>query len=213
MRTRALVVIATALAACADPVATSYSNVGPDTPAAAGMTYAWTFDQDAAGPLPAPWFSVLGDWRVDHGTLLQGGRFGDPDFPRVVYEGLQFTDLHIAVKCRMESGDTDRACGLVFRAVDSDNYYISRANTLEDNIRLYRVVDGNRQQLASASRTVNSDTWHTLEADATGGHLTVSWNGEQIIEQTDTTFTSGVIGVWTKADSITRFDELAATAR
>lgn len=202
-----------AIAACADPVPTEFSDGGPDTPAVTGMTYAWTFDRETPGPMPAPWFNVLGDWRIEEGTVLQGGEFGDPDYPRVLFEGLQFTDQKVSVKCRMEDGETDRACGIMFRAADSENYYITRANTLEDNIRLYRVVDGDRQQFASADRTVNSNIWHTLEVEAIGDRITVSWNGETVIDKTDNTFTTGVIGLWTKADSITRFDELSATAR
>lgn len=110
-------------------------------------------------------------------------------------------------------GDIDRACGLMFRAVDSENYFITRANVLEDNIRLYRVVDGDRQRFASADRPVSSNTWHTLEVEAIGNRITVSWNGETVIDETDDTFDKGAIGLWTKADSLTAFDELSATAR
>lgn len=205
--------LAIAFTACADPVPTEFSDGGPDTPAVTGMTYGWTFDQEAPGPMPAPWFNVLGDWRIEDGTVLQAAELGAPDYPRVLFEGLQFTDLKMSVNCQMESGDTDRACGILFRAADSENYYVTRANTLEDNIRLYRVVDGSRQQFASASRAVSSNTWHTLEVEAIGNRITVSWNGEKVIDETDGTFTSGAIGLWTKADSITRFDELTATAR
>ena len=206
-------ILAAALTACADPVPTNFSDGGPDNPAIAGMTYAWSFDQETPGRLPGPWSNVLGDWRIEGGSVIQGGEFGDPDYPRVVFEGLQFTDHKVTVKCRLESGETDRACGLMFRAGDSENYYVTRANTLEDNIRLYRVINGDRVQFASADRTVNSNIWHTLEVEAIGSRIGVYWNGEKVIDETDTTFTTGVIGLWTKADSITRFDDLSATAR
>lgn len=210
MRARALILL---VAACADPVPTHFSDGGPDTPAVSGVTYAWSFDADAPGALPSPWFNVLGDWRVEDGAVVQAAELGGPDFPRVLFEGLQFTDLKMTVRCRMESGNTDKACGLVFRAVDSDNYFITRANVLEDNIRLYRLVDGDRQQFASAERSIKGNEWHTLEVEAIGSRLTVSWNGEKVIDETDDTFATGVVGLWTKADSITRFDDLSVVAR
>ena len=210
---RALALTPLFMVGCADPVSTDFSDGGPDTPAVSGMTYGWTFDGDAPGVLPSPWFNVLGDWRVEDDAVVQGGTFGGPDFPRVVFEGLQFTDLKMTVRCRMESGDTDQACGLLFRAVDSENYFITRANVLEENVRLYRVVDGARQQFASADRSVAGNEWHTLEVEATGPRLTVSWNGETVIDETDETFAGGVVGLWTKADSITRFDDLTVVAR
>jgi hypothetical protein len=163
--------------------------------------------------MSAPWFDVLGDWQIDDGTVVQSARHRDSDFPRVLLEDLQFTDLKLTVKCRMESGDTDRACGIVFHAADSDNYYITRANALEENIRLYRVVGGSRMQFASVNRSVDSDRWYTYEVEAIGNHIVVSWDGEPIIDTTDDTFTSGVIGLWTKADSITRFDDLTVVGR
>src|SRR6185503_14015617 len=107
-------VTGTTLAACASPSPTEFTDGGDDTPAVAGMTYAWDFDD---GALPPPFFDVLGDWRVEDGALLQAGAFADPDFPRMIVEDLQFTDLHLSVRCRAESGSTDRVCGLVFHAV------------------------------------------------------------------------------------------------
>jgi hypothetical protein len=163
--------------------------------------------------MPSPWFEVLGDWQIDNGTARQLGSFADPDFPRVILEDLQFTDLELSVKCRTELGSTDRACGLIFRAVDSDNYYIVRANALEDNIRLYHVVNGSRQSFASVSMSVSNNEWHTLEVEAIGMRIVISWDGAQIIDTTDDVFASGAIGLWTKADSRTSFDDLTATAR
>jgi hypothetical protein len=202
-----------AASACADPASAEFSDGGPDTPAVPGMTYLWNFDQDAPGPMTAPWFSVLGDWQVQEGGVFQGMTLGAPEFPRTLVEGLQFTDLKLSVRCQMILGNIDRACGLMFRAVDSENYYVTRANALEGNIRLYRVVDGDRQRFASADRTVSSSTWYTLEVEVIGNRITVSWNGELVIDETDDTFDKGAIGLWTKADSITAFDDLSATAR
>src|SRR5829696_3807271 len=112
-----------ALAGCASPQATSFTDGGNDTLATPGMTYRWSFDD---GAVPREFFNVLGDWSVDGGELVQTGSFGDPDFPRMVIEDLSAIDFHLTVKCKPERGSTDRACGLLFRAVDSDNYMLAR---------------------------------------------------------------------------------------
>ena len=207
----ALPVAVIALAACGgSPSPTGFTDGGADIDAIAGMTYSWDFAEAA---LPPSFYSVLGEWQVGDGAIAQTGAFNDPDFPRIVIEDLQFTDLHLSVRCRPEAGSTDRACGLLFRAEDSENYYITRANALENNVRLYHVIDGDRVQFASADRSIATSEWHTLEVDAVGTQLTITWDGEQVISETDATFARGAIGLWTKADSVTRFDDLVATAR
>jgi 3-keto-disaccharide hydrolase len=205
--------------ACTKPTPTTFTTGGDDVPTEPGRTYRWSFDDAALGALPEPLINVLGDWRIEVAdgapskVLRQTGSYKNPDFPRVVVKGLTFTDLDLRVRCRPETGDTDRACGLMFRLKDSDNYYVTRANALEGNVRLYRVVDGDRKQFASADLDVIAGRWHTLEATARGTRLTVSWDGKQVIDATDDTFARGKIGLWTKADSVTAFDDLEAVAR
>jgi hypothetical protein len=216
-----LVVVAIFLASagCSKPTPTKLTTAGGDTPAEKGRTYRWTFDDGPAGGAPSAFVSVLGQWNVQAeqsapskpNVLRQTGSFGDPDFPRILVEDLTFTDLTVRVRCRPESGNTDQACGLVFRLKDSDDYYVTRANALEGNVRLYRVVGGDRQQFASASLAVTSGEWHTLEASARGASLVVKWDGAEVITTTDTSFERGKIGLWTKADSVTAFDDLEAT--
>jgi hypothetical protein len=207
MRHLLLVIV---MVGCASPSPTNFTDGGEDTLATPGMTYRWSFDD---GVIPPEFFSVLGAWSVDNGELVQTGSFPDPDFPRIVIENLSAIDFHLSVKCKPESGSTDRACGLLFRAEDSDNYMLTRANALEDNIRLYRVVDGDRQQFDSASGNVTAGEYHTLEVDAAGSRLVVTWDGTEVMSHDDATFTRGAIGVWTKADSVTRFDDLVLEAR
>lgn len=219
MKRGLLLMLLIAQAGCQKPTPTSFTTGGGEVPAEKGRTYRWSFDE-AAGPLPADFIHVLGDWRVEAepsapsgpNVLRQAGRFKTPDFPRFVIKGLTFADLTVRVRCRPESGSVDQACGLMFRLRDSDNYYITRANPLEGNVRLYRVVGGDRQQLASADLAMVSGQWHTLEATARGQSLTVRWNETPIITATDSTFDKGKIGLWTKADSVTAFDELEARA-
>lgn len=197
-----------ALAACADPSPTNFTDGGEDIPVPAGTTVAWQFDDG----MPPDLFNVLGDWSVENGTLRQTGEWPNPDYPRLIALDRTFTDLTLSVRCRLEAGDTDRACGLMFRAVDSENYYITRANALEDNIRLYAVVAGARHQLASHDRRVRGGEWHDYAVEVRGTHIVVTWDGETVIEHDNSTFAAGAVGVWTKADSITTFDDLTAVA-
>jgi hypothetical protein len=111
------------------------------------------------------------------------------------------------------SGKTDEACGLVFRYQDENNYYVTRANALEDNVRLYHVVNGRRRQFAGWDGKVAAQTWHTLAVEARGDRFQVFFDGKPIIEAKDGTFKeAGKAGVWTKADSVTYFDALAVKA-
>jgi hypothetical protein len=197
-----------------------FTTGGGNVPAERGRTYRWTFDTNAAGSTPPDFINVLGQWGVSaDGTapsapniFRQTEDYYTGDFPRIVVRDLTFTDLTVRVRCRPDSGSTDQACGIMFRLRDSENYYITRANALEGNVRLYRTVAGDRQEFASANRSVTAGRWHTLEATARGSSFTIRWDGETVITATDTTFTSGKIGLWTKADSVTSFDDLEATA-
>jgi hypothetical protein len=113
------------------------------------------------------------------------------------------------VKCKPLSGRVDQACGLVFRYRDENNYYVTRANALEGNVRLYAVKDGRRQQFATWSGDVVQDRWGELRVEARGNHLVAFWNGTKVIDADDATFPeAGRVGLWTKADSVTAFDNL-----
>ena len=99
------------------------------------------------------------------------------------------------------------------RFADANNYYVARANALEDNIRFYRVVGGNRQQLASANGKVKSGEWRTLTLRAEGEKFTVSSEGQPLFTVSDKTFSgAGKVGLWTKADSVTNFDQIEINA-
>ena len=112
------------------------------------------------------------------------------------------------------SGNIDRAGGLVFRLKDPNNYYIVRANALENNYRLYHVVNGRRSQFAGANFKVTSGEWHELHVEAVGNKITCYYDGNNKIEAIDDTFKdAGKVGLWTKADSVTSFDDLKVTAK
>ncbi|WP_437665574.1 hypothetical protein [Sorangium sp. So ce1182] len=183
----------------------------------------WDFETQQAGAPPAGFsFGRTGDgaagkWvikaeaRAPSGTSVLAQVDTDATsarFPLAVVDELTLRDLRLSVKCRAVSGKVDQACGLVFRYRDENNYYITRANALEGNVRLYHVRDGRRTQLASWSGAVTGN-WHELRVEAREDRIQVFWDGSQVIDATDQIFTApGKIGVWTKADSVTYFDDL-----
>ena len=137
----------------------------------------------------------------------------DYRFP-IAYTGPDLRDLRLSVKCKPVSGKGDQGCGLVFRLKDADTYYVTRANALEDNVRLYHVVNGDRRQFAGWNGKVATGKWHELAVEAQGDHLQVFYDGKKVIDAHDKTFTeAGKFGVWTKADSVIQFDDLTATPK
>jgi 3-keto-disaccharide hydrolase len=134
----------------------------------------------------------------------------DNRFPVAVADEPRVKDLRLEVRCKPVSGKVDEACGLVFRFQDPDDYYVVRANALEDNVRLYHVVKGRRRQFAGWNGKVAAQTWHTLAVEARGDRFQVFFDGKPVIEAKDDTFKdAGKVGVWTKADSVTYFDALS----
>jgi hypothetical protein len=138
----------------------------------------------------------------------------DYRFPLLIADQGSFRDVDLSVRFKSVSGNIDRAGGLVFRLQDPNNYYIVRANALENNYRLYHVVNGRRSQFAGANLKVTSGEWHEMRVEIAGNKITCSYDGNKKIEATDDTFKdAGKIGLWTKADSVTYFDDLKAIAR
>lgn len=143
-------------------------------------------------------------------------------FPVAVLSDLVSADVDVSVRFRPISGRVDQAAGLVWRFQDEDNYYIVRANALEDNVVLYKVEKGKRTDLPlkGEGRTygkkveVPSGQWSTLRVVASGPRFDVHFNGSKLYEVEDTTFSqAGKVGVWTKADSVTHFDDLAVVTK
>ena len=132
-------------------------------------------------------------------------------FPVAVADEPKLGDVSLSVRCKPVSGRVDQACGLVFRYQDEDNYYLTRANALEDNVNLYYVKDGSRRQIMGWRGKVTSGTWHQLSVETRADHFVVSFDGNKVIDAHDSTFSEpGKVGVWTKADSVTYFDDLSA---
>ena len=121
-------------------------------------------------------------------------------------------DVKVAVKCKAVSGKVDQSCGLVLRYQDENNYYVARSNSLEGNVRLYHVKAGKRTQLGNWKGDVASGKWFDLALQAKSDALEVHFEGKKILEAKDATFSAaGKVGVWTKADSVTYFDDLTVT--
>lgn len=133
-------------------------------------------------------------------------------FPLAICEATTAANLELSVRFMAVAGQVDQAAGLALRLRDADNYYVARANALEDNVRFYRVVKGRREQLDGANLRVTANVWHTLALRAEGNRFTVSYEGTALFTATDDTFAqAGRIALWTKSDSVTRFDEIKVT--
>lgn len=213
-------------------VAIAIAIVGAAT--VSGAEQKVTFDQDTVGQPPAGFtfghtakVGAPGKWVVqqegDGKVLAQidPDRTG-PRFPVAILDQPGVADVDLSVRFRPVSGRGDQAAGLVWRLKDEDNYYIVRANAIENNVVLYKVERGKRTDLPlkGEGRTygkkapVPSGQWGTLRVVATGPLFEVFLNGSKLYEVEDRTFTqAGKVGVWTKADSVTQFDDLTIVTK
>ncbi len=183
-----------------------------------------SFERDAVGAAPAGWrCGVTGKgqprWAVaaDPGApspgkvLLQDGAGA---FPWCVKEGTTRADGFVEVKFKPMAGREDQAGGVVWRWKDSDNYYVARANALENNVALYYTEQGTRRTLKYVDAPVARGAWHTLRVEFAGTHVAVWLDGVRRIEMDDSHIAGGgTVGVWTKADSVTAFDDFAYGVR
>jgi hypothetical protein len=131
-------------------------------------------------------------------------------YPLCTFNGLEATDVEVSVRFKVITGTIDQAAGIVVRYQDKDNYYVVRANALEDNVRLYKVQDGARsRQFAEADLKITPDEWHRLTLSVRGTQFRIEFDGKILFEARDETFArAGRVGLWTKADSVTHFDDL-----
>jgi len=135
-------------------------------------------------------------------------------FPWCVKKAMSFADGFVEVKFRPEKGGEDRAGGIVWRWKDGDNYYVARANALEDNVSLYYTANGKRNTIKYVNAPVPANVWHTLRVEFAGTRIKVVLDGKPYIEQEDGHIQgAGAIGVWTKADSVTAFDDFSYGAK
>ena len=196
------------------------------------------FDSAAVGSVPASWTVAMTHaggapkWEVlkddtapskpnvlaQTSTDRTGGRF-----PLAIYEKANLTNGAVTVRFKPVSGSGDQAAGIVWRYKDPDNYYIVRANALENNVVLYKVEAGKRISLApkgtptktyGVKHPVPSGVWSALSVSFQGNLFTVSFNDQKLFEVEDSTFSeAGKVGLWTKADSVTHFDDFQAVRK
>jgi hypothetical protein len=134
----------------------------------------------------------------------------DYRFPLAIYQPVTAKNVEVTLRFKPVAGKVDQAGGIAVRVTSPSDYYLVRANALEDNVRFYRIVKGRRQQLATADIKVPGGAWHTLGLKAENDRFTVSFNGKTLHSTTDRTLTgAGRIALWTKSDSVTRFDQIS----
>lgn len=192
------------------------------------MTIAATFQADTIGMPPVGWSITMTGrgnpkWTVETDptapsrshVLKQSGK---ATFPLALKDGTSIRDGFVEAKFKALAGGEDRAGGLVWRAHDANNYYVVRANALEDNVVLYKTANGVRSPLDIMGRKggygirtpVRSGQWHTLRIEFVGARFKCFFNGKPQFDVEDQTFQhAGMIGLWTKADSVTVFDDVS----
>jgi hypothetical protein len=206
-----MLAVAIALAACSAPPPAGPS--GPTTSNERFQPTTWNFDRDAAGALPAGAKSFAGQWavRAEAGTPSPPNALcqtASADFPALQLGDETHRDMSLTAQVKPISGRTDQAAGVLLRVQDPTNYYIVRANALEGNVVLFKYVNGQRSEIKSGSITVASGAWQQLRGEVIGTTLRGYLNGKLIVEATDATFREGRAGLWTKADSVTCFDDV-----
>jgi hypothetical protein len=158
-----------------------------------------------------------GQWVVITDSSATGGRAieqsstdrTDYRFPLAIYRPLSAKNVDVSIRFKTVAGSVDQAGGIALRLIDPDNYYVLRANALEDNVRFYRVSNGRRVQISGANTKVSANEWHALGIKAEGERFTIMFDGKELYQATDNSnIAAGKVALWTKADSVTRFDRV-----
>jgi hypothetical protein len=156
------------------------------------------------------------DWRTvsDSGNIVmaQSASNRGDNYNLLVLDRNEYQNVTLSVRIKAIAGEEDQGGGLIWRYVDNDNYYLARYNPLEKNFRIYRVINGNRKQLKSVHADNSPSTWFTVTIETKGDNILCKLNGSNAIEIRDDTFrAAGKVGLWTKADAVTYFDDLQIT--
>lgn len=164
----------------------------------------WTATKTGGGD--AKWTIEKDDTAPSKPNVLK--QSGEATYPVCIKDDTSLKDGFVEVKFKPIAGKEDQAGGVIWRCADADNYYIARANALEDNVTIYHTIKGKRVSFKNTNTKVASGEWHTLRVDFEGNKFTVTFDGKKVIEATDDSFKdAGKVGVWTKADSVTLFDD------
>ena len=186
------------------------------------------FESDAVGSPPAGFEfartggGAEGKWIVrvekgadkNHVLVQESADPTDYRFPVAVQKEGSYKNVTLSVRARPLSGEVDQGFGLVWRYQDANNYYITRCNADEDNCTIYHTVKGSRRAFLNQNVKVAKNTWHTLKLEATGNHFVVWFDGNKVLDAKDETFKdAGMVGLWTKADSVIEFDDFTVEGR
>ncbi len=184
----------------------------------------WTFDDIPVGQIPSRWMpkqnnptKALATWEVAAdadapslpNVLAVNTDNGNATFNMLIAENTSFKDLDMQTDIRGNSGTHDQGGGLIWRAKNENNYYVCRMNPLETNFRVYKIEAGKRKQLQTAEIKTETGKWYTLRITMIGDHIQCWLNDAKLLDLHDSTFTeAGMIGLWTKADASSSFDNL-----
>jgi hypothetical protein len=164
----------------------------------------WTATQTGSGE--AKWSVERDNSAPSRPNILR--QSGQATFPVCFKNDTNVKDGFVEVKFKPVAGREDQAGGVIWRLQNANNYYIARANALENNVTIYHTISGKRTEKKRANMQVTSGVWHTLHVDFSGGRFIVTYDGKKAFEWDDNTFKdAGKVGVWTKADSVTEFDD------
>src|SRR5213596_1246474 len=183
-----------------------------------------TFDDVKTGGPPPGWTATqtgsgTAKWSVEKDNSAPSKpnvlkQSGQATFPVCFKNDTNIKDGFVEVKFKPVAGKEDQAGGVIWRAQDANNYYIARANALEDNVTIYHTINGKRVAFKNINTKVASGVWHTLRVDFAGNKFSVTFDGNNVIDATDESFANaGKVGVWTKADSVTEFDNFTYGVR
>ena len=172
----------------------------------------WDFRSDEPGKIARGFVAESGRWEVvadgPDRVLAQKAEGDDDSFNLALVDGTNAGDLDLSVRLMAQAGKLDQGGGLVWRAKDRRNYYIARYNPLEDNFRVYKVEVGKRTLFADA-KVPGDRAWHTLRITMAGSKIACYLDGKKYLEADDATFPGpGKVGLWSKADARTWFDDL-----
>jgi hypothetical protein len=178
-----------------------------------GPRRTWAFEDDAVGAAPKGFSPAVGEWTVvttgDGKALAQSARNANSVFNVVLVDDTKAKDVDISVKVKALAGESDQGGGLVWRAKDAKNYYVARFNHKEDNFRVYKVVDGVRSQPFQNANVKHHDGWTVVRVTMKGDHIECYIDGKKYLDIHDATFLdAGKIGVWSKSDARSQFDNL-----
>jgi hypothetical protein len=166
------------------------------------------FEFAAAGSgAPGEWSIVRNE--AIHALAQTGTDATDDRFPLAIYRPFSGRNVYVSIRFMPVAGTVDQAGGVIARFTPAGDYYLARANALENNVRFYRVVGGKRQMIAGVDANVSSRAWHTLGIAARDDRFIILFDGRELFGATDATLAgAGRVGLWTKADSVTWFESI-----